>query len=181
MSTTGTGIIPREDIERVKAATDMVHLVSAHTQLKRSGSRFVGLCPFHSERTPSFSVNAEDCLYHCFGCQESGDCFNFVAENRKSGIRRGCGVSGAAGRHHHQSHIFAAGHVAQAHAGSSGRPLRAGITSSCSKAPKPGQPEAICELGDTAQKKSANGKSAGRQIAGMACKNISKPTAAGSA
>ena len=78
MSTTGTGIIPREDIERVKAATDMVHLVSAHTQLKRSGSRFVGLCPFHSERTPSFSVNAEDCLYHCFGCQESGDCFNFV-------------------------------------------------------------------------------------------------------
>ena len=74
----GIGIIPREDIERVKAATDMVHLVSAHTQLKRSGSRFVGLCPFHSERTPSFSVNAEDCLYHCFGCQESGDCFNFV-------------------------------------------------------------------------------------------------------
>ena len=74
----GIGFIPREDIERVKAATDMVHLVSAHTQLKRSGSRFVGLCPFHSERTPSFSVNAEDCLYHCFGCQESGDCFNFV-------------------------------------------------------------------------------------------------------
>lgn len=74
----GFGIIPREDIERVKAATDMVHLVSAHTQLKRSGSRFMGLCPFHSERTPSFSVNAEDCLYHCFGCQESGDCFNFV-------------------------------------------------------------------------------------------------------
>ena len=74
----GIGFIPREDIERVKAATDMVHLVSAHTQLKRSGSRFMGLCPFHSERTPSFSVNAEDCLYHCFGCQESGDCFNFV-------------------------------------------------------------------------------------------------------
>ncbi len=78
MSTTGTGIIPREDIERVKAATDMVYLVSAQTQLKRNGSRFLGLCPFHSERTPSFSVNAEDCLYHCFGCQESGDCFNFV-------------------------------------------------------------------------------------------------------
>lgn len=74
----GYGIIPREDIDRVRAATDMVHLVSAHTQLKRSGSRFMGLCPFHSERTPSFSVNAEDCLYHCFGCQESGDCFNFV-------------------------------------------------------------------------------------------------------
>ena len=74
----GFGIIPREDIDRVRAATDMVHLVSAHTQLKRSGSRFMGLCPFHAERTPSFSVNAEDCLYHCFGCQESGDCFNFV-------------------------------------------------------------------------------------------------------
>ena len=74
----GFGIIPREEIDRVRAATDMVHLVSAHTQLKRSGSRFMGLCPFHAERTPSFSVNAEDCLYHCFGCQESGDCFNFV-------------------------------------------------------------------------------------------------------
>ena len=74
----GFGIISREDIDRVRAATDMVHLVSAHTQLKRSGSRFMGLCPFHAERTPSFSVNAEDCLYHCFGCQESGDCFNFV-------------------------------------------------------------------------------------------------------
>ena len=74
----GFGIISREDIDRVRAATDMVHLVSAHTQLKRSGSRFVGLCPFHSERTPSFFVNTEDCLYHCFGCQESGDCFNFV-------------------------------------------------------------------------------------------------------
>ena len=71
-------LISREDIDRVRTATDMVHLVSAHTQLKRSGSRFMGLCPFHSERTPSFSVNAEDCLYHCFGCQESGDCFNFV-------------------------------------------------------------------------------------------------------
>ena len=71
-------LISREDIDRVRTATDMVHLVSAHTQLKRSGSRFMGLCPFHSERMPSFSVNAEDCLYHCFGCQESGDCFNFV-------------------------------------------------------------------------------------------------------
>lgn len=68
----------REDIDRVRAATDMVNLVSAYTQLKRSGSRFTGLCPFHSEKTPSFTVNAEECFFHCFGCQESGDCFTFV-------------------------------------------------------------------------------------------------------
>ncbi len=70
--------IPDEDVARVRAATDLVALVSTHTALKRVGRRFVGLCPFHTERSPSFSVNAEEGLYYCFGCQASGDAISFV-------------------------------------------------------------------------------------------------------
>ena len=70
--------IPDEDVARVRAATDIVALVGEHAALKRQGQRFVGLCPFHSEKTPSFSVNAEAGLYHCFGCDASGDAISFV-------------------------------------------------------------------------------------------------------
>ncbi len=69
-----------EDVERVRQATDIVKLISEHTQLKRVGRRQVGLCPFHTEKTPSFSVNAEEGFYHCFGCKESGDAITFVRE-----------------------------------------------------------------------------------------------------
>ncbi len=70
--------IPDEDVARVRAATDIVALVSEHAALKRQGTRWVGLCPFHGEKTPSFSVNAELGLYYCFGCQERGDAISFV-------------------------------------------------------------------------------------------------------
>lgn len=58
----------------------MVEIVSAHTDLKRAGVRYTGLCPFHEERSPSFSVHAEEKLYHCFGCGVGGDVFDFVTE-----------------------------------------------------------------------------------------------------
>src|SRR5262245_19263260 len=64
--------------EAVVAAADMVDVVSAYTQLRRQGSRWVGRCPSHDERTPSFSVNAADKLYYCFGCQAKGDLIGFV-------------------------------------------------------------------------------------------------------
>lgn len=67
-----------EDIARVREATDIVGLISERLALKRVGRRFVGLCPFHTEKTPSFSVNADLGLYHCFSCQESGDAITFV-------------------------------------------------------------------------------------------------------
>jgi DNA primase len=70
----------KDSIERVKDAVDMVELVGARSDLRRVGSRWTGLCPFHDERTPSFSVNAENKLYHCFGCGESGDAIKFVRE-----------------------------------------------------------------------------------------------------
>jgi DNA primase len=69
-----------DSIERVKDAADIVEVVSAYTDLRRSGTRFTGLCPFHDERTPSFSVDPAGKLYHCFGCGVGGDVIKFVEE-----------------------------------------------------------------------------------------------------
>ena len=72
--------IPDEDVARVRAATDIVALIGEHAALKRQGRRWVGLCPFHGEKTPSFSVNAEEGFYYCFGCQAKGDAITFVRQ-----------------------------------------------------------------------------------------------------
>jgi len=69
-----------EDVARVRDASDLVALASEHLALKRVGSRFVGLCPFHAEKTPSFSINPTMGRYWCFGCQASGDAITFVRE-----------------------------------------------------------------------------------------------------
>jgi DNA primase len=69
-----------EDVARVRDATDLVALVSEHVGLKRVGRRFQGLCPFHTEKTPSFSVNPEMGVFFCFGCHKSGDAITFVRE-----------------------------------------------------------------------------------------------------
>ena len=69
----------REAIE----AADMVEVVSARTQLRRSGARWTGLCPFHDEKTPSFSVNPADKLFYCFGCGKGGDIISFVRETEQ--------------------------------------------------------------------------------------------------
>lgn len=69
-----------EDIARVREGSDIVRVVSEHVQLKRVGRRWSGLCPFHSEKSPSFSVNQEQGLYYCFGCGAKGDVITFVRE-----------------------------------------------------------------------------------------------------
>lgn len=70
--------IPDEEVAQVRAATDIVALVAEHAALRQQGRRWVGLCPFHTEKTPSFSVNAQEGFYYCFGCQASGDAITFV-------------------------------------------------------------------------------------------------------
>ncbi len=70
-------------IEQVRNANDIVELIGEHVQLKRSGRNFLGLCPFHAEKTPSFSVSPEKQMYYCFGCHASGTVFNFVMETAK--------------------------------------------------------------------------------------------------
>src|SRR4029453_1901044 len=70
----------QETVDRVRDTADMVEIVSAHTDLRRQGVRYSGLCPFHDERTPSFSVDPVKKVYYCFGCEASGDIFRFVEE-----------------------------------------------------------------------------------------------------
>lgn len=69
-----------EDVQRVREATDLVALAGEHLGLRRVGRRFTGLCPFHTEKSPSFSINPELQLYYCFGCGKSGDAITFVRE-----------------------------------------------------------------------------------------------------
>jgi len=73
-------LISHDSVDRVKQAADIIEVVSAHTDLRRQGARYVGLCPFHDERTPSFSVEPQEKLYHCFGCGVGGDVIKFVEE-----------------------------------------------------------------------------------------------------
>jgi DNA primase len=79
-------LISDESLESVKQAVDIVEVISAHTDLRRQGARWVGLCPFHEERTPSFSVDAQEKLYHCFGCGVGGDTIKFVEEKEGLGF-----------------------------------------------------------------------------------------------
>jgi len=73
-----TGRIGDDTLETIRERTDIVTLVSSYLQLKRSGSNHFGLCPFHSEKSPSFSVSEARQSYHCFGCGEGGDVFAFL-------------------------------------------------------------------------------------------------------
>ncbi len=69
---------PQEIIDQVIAANDIVSVIGEHVHMKRSGSGYMGLCPFHNEKSPSFSVSPGKQVYHCFGCGESGNVVTFV-------------------------------------------------------------------------------------------------------
>lgn len=73
-----TGMVGDQIREQIRARTDLVELAASYVALKRSGRRYVGLCPFHTERTPSFTVDRERGLFYCFGCGAGGDVFDFV-------------------------------------------------------------------------------------------------------
>ena len=72
--------IPRAVIDEVRNSVDIVDVIGRYVQLKKAGKNFTGLCPFHNEQTPSFSVNAEKQYYHCFGCGRSGNVFQFLMD-----------------------------------------------------------------------------------------------------
>lgn len=72
--------IPEEIIEQVAAANDIVEVIGQYVRLKRAGATYKGLCPFHNERTPSFTVNPQRQMFKCFGCQTGGSVIRFVME-----------------------------------------------------------------------------------------------------
>lgn len=73
--------IPSSFIQELLARTDIVDVVGRHVQLKKGGANFMGLCPFHGEKSPSFSVSPAKQFYHCFGCGASGDAIKFMTEH----------------------------------------------------------------------------------------------------
>ncbi len=71
-------MIPKNVLEDIRNANDVVEVIGSYLQIKRAGSAFKALCPFHKEKTPSFHVNPQRQIYHCFGCGVGGDVFKFV-------------------------------------------------------------------------------------------------------
>lgn len=77
------GRIPDEIIEQVRTQVDILEIIQKHVKLKRSGKNYFGLCPFHAEKSPSFSVSPDKQIYHCFGCKAGGDAIQFIMEIEK--------------------------------------------------------------------------------------------------
>ena len=69
---------PDSFVEEVRRVADIVRVISEHVALKKMGTSWKGLCPFHQEKSPSFNVRQEPAVFHCFGCGEGGDVFKFV-------------------------------------------------------------------------------------------------------
>ena len=72
--------IPREVVEAIKDRCDIVDLIGSYVTLRRAGSNYNGPCPFHSERTPSFTVFPDSQSFFCFGCEAGGDAFTFIMQ-----------------------------------------------------------------------------------------------------
>lgn len=111
------GMITKEDIEKVRAAADLYDIVSASVTLKPSGTgTFVGLCPFHDEKTGSFNVRPALGVWHCFGCGLGGDVFKFVEQAENIDFREA--VELLADKYHIELHYENAGNARPEHAGS---------------------------------------------------------------
>ena len=74
--------ISEEILEKIKSQNDIVDVISERVRLKKAGRNFTGLCPFHNEKTPSFSVSQEKQIYKCFGCGEAGNVISFVMKDK---------------------------------------------------------------------------------------------------
>ena len=73
-------MIPRDFLDDLLSRIDIVLVIGSHIELKKKGANYSALCPFHNEKTPSFTINTNKQFYHCFGCGASGDAVNFLME-----------------------------------------------------------------------------------------------------
>src|SRR5205823_11852736 len=94
------GLFPQQFIDDLRLQANLVQVVQEYVPLKRAGTTYKGLCPFHSEKTPSFHVNPDKGFFHCFGCGAGGDVFKFLELHEKVGFQdtvkmlaQKCGVS----------------------------------------------------------------------------------------
>ena len=81
------GLFPQAFIDDLRLQANILQVVQEYVPLKRSGTRYTGLCPFHNEKTPSFGVNPEKGFFHCFGCNAGGDVFKFLELHEKIGFQ----------------------------------------------------------------------------------------------
>ena len=73
-------LISDDMVNQIKASSDIVDIIGEYVDLKKAGSSFKGLCPFHNEKTPSFTVDRKKQLFHCFGCGAGGDVVSFIMQ-----------------------------------------------------------------------------------------------------
>ena len=78
---------PQTFIDEVRAVADIVAVIQDYVSLRKAGANYKGLCPFHSEKSPSFTVNRDKGFFHCFGCNVGGDVFKFVELQEKLGFQ----------------------------------------------------------------------------------------------
>ena len=83
------------DTDAIKASTNIANVIGSYVSLKQDGKEFKGLCPFHSEKTPSFHVVPEKGFYHCFGCGTHGDVIDFITEHAGVSFQQACEALGA--------------------------------------------------------------------------------------
>ena len=74
--------IPEDVIEKIKQENDIIDIISESVKLKRAGRNYIGLCPFHNDKSPSFSVSQDKQIYKCFSCGEAGNVITFVMKNK---------------------------------------------------------------------------------------------------
>ena len=81
-----------EIVEEVRSRSDIVDVLSRYVKLQRRGSSYLGLCPFHNEKTPSFSVSPDKQIYHCFGCGAGGNVITFLMEYENYSFQEALGI-----------------------------------------------------------------------------------------
>ncbi len=81
------GLFPQTFIDDLRLQANLVQVVQEYVPLKRSGNAYKGLCPFHSEKTPSFHVDPDKGFFHCFGCSRGGDVFKFIELQENVGFQ----------------------------------------------------------------------------------------------